>query len=494
METSSRTVLLTGATGYVGGRLLPVLTRMGLRVRGLARNPAALGHWAADPLVTVVQGDLLDEASLDLALEGVDTAFYLVHSMGGRGDLVATELEAAGNFARAARKAGVRRIIYLGGLGRDEDLSDHLASRQAVGDVLRGSGVPTIEFRASIILGSGSLSFELVRSLVERLPLMVAPRWVRRRAQPIAIEDVLNYLIAGLAAPPEVEGVFEIGGPDQVSYQDLLEEYARQRGLRRWFIPVPVLTPRLSSLWLGLVTPLYARVGRKLVDSLRHDTVVHNRRALEVFTVRPRGWREAMARALANEDREFAETRWSDARSSGGAGARPLLATGTRVVDSRTRTVALPPERVFPLIERIGGGTGWYYADWLWRVRGFLDLLVGGVGLRRGRRDPERLRTGDTVDWWRVEGIERPRLLRLAAEMRLPGRAWLQFELEPVTDSSATLLRQTAVFDPLGLAGRAYWYLLYPLHVLIFTGMLRRIARRAEVREALPTPLPQGSP
>lgn len=491
METSPGLILLTGATGYVGGRLLGVLNEAGHHVRCLARSPAALDH-VTGPRVTAVRADLTDPATLPAAFAGVGTALYLVHSMGSTGDLVRTEVRAAENFVQAAKAAGVRRIIYLGGLGADDELSPHLASRQAVGEILRGSGIPTIEFRASIIIGSGSLSFEMIRSLVERLPVMVAPRWLRRLAQPIAIEDVLAYLVEGVMLPTVATGVYEIGGAEQVTYQDLLEEYASQRGLRRFFIPVPVLTPRLSSLWLGLVTPLYARVGRKLVDSLRHDTVVHDPRAGEVFGVRPRGYREAITRALRHEDREFAETRWSDARSSGG----PLLPrgglpVGQRMVDSRSIAVSLPAERIFPVIERVGGATGWYYADTLWGVRGAIDLLVGGVGVRRGRRDPERLRKGDAVDWWRVEAIERPSLLRLAAEMRLPGRAWLQFEVTPAPGGAGSTLRQTAIFDPVGLSGRLYWYLLYPVHAMIFTGMLRRIARQAIVRAALPTAPPQ---
>ncbi len=498
MTTYENLTLLTGATGYVGGRLLSRLAERGGPVRCLARNPAALSH-RLGPGVTAVGADLLEPGTLPAALRGVHTAFYLVHSLGSTGDLVAMELEAADHFARAASAAGVRRLIYLGGLGHDDDLSPHLASRQAVGDRLRGSGIPVIEFRASIILGSGSLSFEMVRSLVERLPVMVAPRWVRHRAQPIAIEDVLDYLLEAMDLPEGAGGIYEIGGPDQVAYQDLLEEYARQRGLRRMFVPVPVLTPRLSSLWLGLVTPLYARVGRKLVESLEHDTVVRDTRALEVFRVRPRGYREAIARALVNEDREFAETRWSDSLASSGpppswGGVRKRQ----RVVDSRARQVPAAPEAVYPLIERIGGATGWYYADWLWKLRGTLDLLVGGVGVRRGRPHPERLQVGDPVDWWRVEAVRRPEVLRLAAEMRLPGRAWLQFEVTPAPGGGSTI-RQTAIFDPVGLLGLAYWYLLYPFHKLIFSGMLRRIARRAEATVASrpapgqPAPGPQSS-
>jgi uncharacterized protein YbjT (DUF2867 family) len=471
-------ILLTGASGYVGGRLLAALEASGRRVRCLARRPEHLRSRAA-PTTEVVQGDVTDPGSLGQAVAGTDTAYYLIHSMAAGPAFEEADRRAARAFGDAARQAGVRRIVYLGGLGRGDGLSPHLASRHEVGEILRRSGVPTVEFRASIIIGSGSLSFEMIRALVDTLPVMVAPRWVKMRAQPIAIEDVIAYLVAALDAPLEGGAVFEIGGADQVSYLGIMREYARQRGLGRLIIPVPVLTPWLSSLWLGLVTPLYARVGRALIDSVRHDTVVHDPRALGVFPVRPRGIREAIARALAHEDREFAQTRWCDAVSAGvippsWAGVR----FGSRLVDARTAHVRVPPARAFAPIERIGGRTGWYYGGWLWRLRGILDLLVGGAGARRGRRDPERLAPGDTVDWWRVEAVEAGRLLRLAAEMRLPGRAWLQFEV--AGDATGATITQTAIFDPVGVSGRLYWYVLYPLHHLVFSGMLRGIVRAAE--------------
>jgi hypothetical protein len=385
-------------------------------------------------------------------------------------------------FGAAARNAGVKRIIYLGGLGEaDPGLSAHLRSRHEVGERLRAHGVPVIEFRASIILGSGSLSFEMIRALVERLPVMVTPRWVQVTAQPIAIGDVLAYLRHALQLEVASHVTFEIGGPDQVSYGDLMREYARQRGLRRLMIPVPLLTPRLSSLWLGLVTPLYARVGRKLIDSLRHPTVVRDDSAQRLFAIRPIGVREAIASALRNEDSSYAETRWSDALSAAGT-PRHWGGTrfGNRLVDSRSMTVVAEPCAVFAAVERIGGATGWYYANWLWTLRGWLDLLLGGVGMRRGRRDPEHLRMGDTLDCWRVESIVAGERLRLAAEMRLPGRAWLEFEVQP--EGGKARLRQTATFDPLGLWGLAYWYAVWPLHQLVFAGMLRGLATSAEKR------------
>jgi uncharacterized protein YbjT (DUF2867 family) len=472
-------VLLTGATGYVGGRLLTLLQQRAVAVRCLVRRPDAL----VDRLTTgtlVVTGDVLNPETLPPAMEGVDTAYYFVHSMGDDRDFEAQDRIAAANFARAAAAAGVRRIVYLGGLGNpDKELSKHLRSRQETGDVLREHHPQVVEFRASIVIGSGSLSFEMIRALVERLPIMICPRWVQVKAQPIAVEDLLAYLLAARDLPDGPSQIYEIGGPDQVSYGEIMQEYARQRGLRRWMIPVPLLTPYLSSLWLGLVTPLYARVGRKLVESLRNPTLVSNNLARSVFDVSPRSADDAIARALVNEDREFSETRWSDALSSAGSGRSWGGARlGSRLVDSRTITVRVSPEAAFAPIRRIGGQTGWYYGDWLWTLRGFLDLLVGGVGVRRGRRDPERLHVGDALDFWRVEVYEPSRRLRLHAEMRLPGRAWLQFEVTP-SDGGSTI-RQTALFDPLGLFGLLYWYGIYPLHQLVFAGMLRNLAKAAE--------------
>lgn len=471
-------VLLTGATGYVGGRLLRRLEKRGQALRCLARRTEDLAARVA-PTTELIAGDVLKPQTLGPALEGVSTAYYLIHSMGSDRDFEERDRVAARNFAAAAEKAGVRRIIYLGGLAHGEDLSPHLRSRHEVGAVLRESRVPVLELRASVVLGSGSLSFEMIRALVERLPLMITPRWVDVEAQPIAIDDLLTYLVEALDAPLEASRVFEIGGADRVSYGALMREYARQRGLRRLTIRVPVLTPRLSSLWLGLVTPLYARVGRILIESIKHPSVVRDTSASEVFPIRPRGMAEAIAAALRNEDKELAESRWYDAFSSGGtepswAGVR----FGNRLVDSRSRTVGVGADEAFAPIRRIGGATGWYAYDWLWRIRGFLDLLVGGVGVRRGRPDPQFVRVGDALDFWRVEAYEAGRLLRLRAEMKLPGRAWLEFEVLK-TDGGATI-RQTAMFDPVGLFGLAYWYLIYPLHNLVFTGMLDNIARAAE--------------
>lgn len=479
MSTGNGLTCLTGGTGYIGGRLLALLEERGRRVRCLTRRPEALRH-RAGASTEVVRADVLDRGSLSAALDGVGAAYYMVHTMGSGDDFEQKDREGSANFAKAAQECGVKRIIYLGGLGDpSHQLSAHLRSRQEVGRILRGSGAQVIEFRASIVIGSGSVSFELIRALVERLPVMVCPKWVSTAAQPIAIEDVLEYLLGALDLPEGESRVFEIGGPDQVSYGDIMREYARQRGLRRRMISVPVLTPYLSSLWLGLVTPVHARTGRKLIEGLRNPTVVRDTSALEVFPIRPRGLREAIERAFASEDQQFAETRWSDAISSAGQpprwGGRRF---GSRIVDSQTTDVDVPVEAAFAPIQRIGGETGWYFGNWLWRLRGLMDLMVGGVGMRRGRREPVQLDVGDALDFWRVEEVQPPHVLRLAAEMRLPGRAWQEFEVSE--SEGGARIRQTATFDPVGLAGLAYWYALYPLHRLVFAGMLKGIARAAE--------------
>jgi uncharacterized protein YbjT (DUF2867 family) len=474
----SNLIFIAGATGYIGGRLLTVLETKGYRVRCLARQPEYLRPRIGSG-TQVVPGDVFAPETLDAALSGVDQAYYLVHSMGSGDSFEERDRIGARNFAASARRAGVRRIIYLGGLGGGDALSSHLRSRQEIGNILRESGVPVIELRASIVIGSGSLSFEMIRALVERLPVMITPRWVSVTAQPIAVRDVLDYLVSALELPMPASRIFEIGGKDRVSYRDIMAEYARQRGLRRIMISVPVITPRLSSLWLALITPIYARTGRKLVDSIRNPTIVRDPAALATFNIRPLGMSAAIAAALRNEDREFAATRWSDSLSA--AGAQPTwggVRFGNRLVDARVADVNVPSERVFAVICRLGGATGWYYANWLWQLRGWCDLLVGGVGLRRGRRHPEELRVGDALDFWRVEAIDLNRRLRLLAEMKLPGRAWLEYVLEP--HGSGTRIIQNAIFDPAGLAGLAYWYAVYPLHRILFGGMLSAVGREAE--------------
>lgn len=479
-QDSHKRILITGATGYVGGRLLKRLEqREDLSLRCLARRPEYLRARVSQN-TEVVAGDVMDKDSLLPALKGVHSAYYLIHSMGSEKDFEELDRQAAQNFGEAAEACGVQRIIYLGGLGDSSiDLSPHLRSRQEVGRILRSYDPNVIELRASIVLGSGSLSFEMIRTIVERLPVMVTPRWVSVKAQPIGISDLLDYLVASLDLPLQESRVFEIGGTDAMSYGDLMREYARQRGLRRMMIPVPVLSPRLSSLWLGLVTPLYARVGRKLIDSIQHPTVVTDESAGEAFDIEPESAREAIAAALHNEDQEIAETRWSDALSASGPQSNyGGIRFGSRLLDSRTATVDASAAEAFKPIKSIGGKTGWYYANWLWHIRGFLDLLVGGVGMRRGRRHPEKIRVGDVIDWWRVEAYEPNHLLRLLAEMKVPGRAWLEFEVTENDDG--TTIRQTAVFDPNGLWGLVYWYGVYPLHSLVFAGMLKGIVAACE--------------
>ena len=474
-------VLLTGATGYVGGRLLSALEDRGVPVRCFARRPQHLaGRVAAT--TQVLEGDVLDVASLAAAMQGVEAAYYLVHSMGSSGEFEEQDRRGARNFAQAARAAGVKRIVYLGGLGSAEgELSAHLRSRHEVGALLREGSIVVVELRASIVIGSGSLSFELVRALVERLPVMITPRWVDTLAQPIAIDDLIAYLLAARELELKESRAFEIGGADVVSYGGIMREYARQRGLRRKMIRVPVLSPRLSSLWLGLVTPLYARIGRKLVESMRHATVVTDDEAERAFTIRPVGLCAAMEHALHEEEHAFRTPRWSDALSASG----PLrewggVRFGNRLVDSRRLHVDASPAEAFAPIRCIGGSSGWYFANWLWQLRGWLDLVLGGVGMRRGRAHPEELRVGDVVDCWRVEAFEPDHRLVLSAEMLLPGRAWLEFEVTP--EGNGALLRQTASFDPVGLAGFAYWYSVWPLHQIVFEGMLRRIGARAGTR------------
>ena len=446
-------ILLTGATGYIGGRLLQRLEKRGHPVRCLVRQPERFQP--GGPSTEVVQGDCQDPDSIDRALAGIESAYYLVHSMAAGPEFADLDRRAARNFGEAARRAGVRRIVYLGGLS-DEDASGsaHLQSRAETGAILRASGVPVTEFRASIVIGAGSLSFEMISALVERLPVMVCPRWVDTLTQPIAVDDVLAYLEGALRLPPDRNRIVEIGGSEAVSYGTIMREYARLRGLRRALIPVPVLTPHLSGLWLSLVTPAQARIGRALVEGLRTSTIVRNKSA-DIY-VAPTPLAAALAAAI--ED-----------------GTRARLKT-----DSRTVTVAVPPERAFAPIRRIGGTTGWYFGDLLWRARGWLDAMTGGVGMSRGRCHADRCAVGDAIDGWTVEAFEQDRRLRLSADMRLPGRGWLEFEVVPLDGGARSLIRQTATFDPRGLLGRAYWYAILPLHELIFRGMLHRIARRAE--------------
>lgn len=472
--------LIVGASGYVGGRLAARLLERDYRVRLTSRDPRGLEERFSD--AEVVQIDLLEPGSLPAALEGIESAYYLAHSMaGGESGFVERDLEAARAFGMAARAAAVGHIIYLGGLGDpSSDLSEHLASRQEVGAELARHGVPVTEFRAAIIIGSGSASFELLRSLVERLPVMVTPRWVRTLGQPIAIRDVLDYLLEA-ADHPERAGIVEIGGPDVLSYAEMMHTYARLRGMRRWMIPVPVLTPRLSSYWCGLVTPVPSSIAKPLIEGLRNEVVVRDPGPATAFDVSPMPFEAAVQRAIERRNGPELESTWFD--SLGVPGQTDLADDDSRegmIVDRQRRRVQAPAPTTFAEIERLGGTVGWPFANILWSVRGLLDRGVGGPGMRLGRRDPSRVRVGDAVDFWRVEAVERPRLLRLRAEMKVPGRAWLQYEVTETPDGSE--VAQTAFFEPKGLSGIIYWYLLLPIHAFIFRGSIRELARRAERR------------
>ena len=493
--------LVTGATGYVGGRLVPLLLADGHRVRCLVRSGRRLRDmpWAGQ--VEIVEGDVTDPASLTGAFSGIDVAYYLVHAL-GRPDFEQVDRVGAGNVASAARSAGVRRIAYLGGPAPDglpAGASAHLRSRAEVADIFCASGVPTVVLRAAVIIGSGSASFEMLRHLTERLPVMVTPRWVRNRIQPIAIRDVLRYLVA--CADPEriplsVCRAFDIGGPDVLTYADMMRRYAAAAGLRpRMIIPLRPLTPALSALWVGLVTPVPGAVARPLVASLIHEAVCHEH-DISAYVPDPAGgltgFDEAVRLALRQVRDAQVETRWSNALGPDTAGpdtagwdaSSPLpgdthWSGGTVYTDRRERSVAAPAERLWAVIEGIGGDHGWYSFPLAWSARGMLDRLLGGVGLRRGRRDPQTLRAGEALDFWRVEELRSGELLRLRAEMRMPGHAWLEMTVTPV-GATRSRYQQRATFTPRGLAGHAYWSALRPFHAIIFAAMARNIVRSAE--------------
>ena len=479
----SRTVLVTGATGYIGGRLVPRLLREGVRVRVLVRSRTrALSRPWADR-VEIVVGDALDHHTLLEAMDGVDTAYYLIHSMSSGSGFHETDIRTARSFGRAALQAGVNNIIYLGGLGKaDSNLSRHLKSRHETGNALREAGVPVTEFRAAVIVGSGSISFEIIRHLVERLPVMVCPRWIYSRIQPIAVEDLLDYLVAALDTPESQGRTIEIGGEDVTTYRGLMLGYASARGLRRMLLPVPVLTPRLSSYWIHWMTPIPAPISRALVEGLRNEVVVTNDLARRLFpNIEPQDFVSAIGRVTQDLDEGRIDTAWSDATGAPTTPERPVCLESRHgmIVERRSRTVAAPAIDVYRVFTGIGGDRGWYFANWTWKLRGAMDRLLGGAGLRRGRRHPDELRIGDGLDFWRVEDLVPERLLRLRAEIKLPGRAWLQYEVRENPDGSSQL-EQTAAFIPRGLFGLAYWYALYPFHSWIFSGLIRAVARRAE--------------
>jgi uncharacterized protein YbjT (DUF2867 family) len=473
-------VLVTGATGYVGGRLVPRLLEEGHDVRCLVRTPGKLAQVSWRERVEVVQGSV--GGPLAEAMAEVDVALYLVHGIGEGADWVAKEARDAANFRAAAEAAGVERIIYLGGMGRDDEaLSPHLASRHAVGRALADGPIPVAELRAAVIIGSGSASFEMLRYLVEVLPVMITPKWVKTRSQPIAISDVLTYLSRAINAPTPLAGVFEIGGPDVVSYAQMMEIYAEEAGLaRRRLIPVPVLTPRLSSHWVGLVTPVPASLARPLVDSLVNEVIVRDARTREVLGPPERTLREAIRLALGRTREGEVPTAFTaaDLQPFRPYETDAAWAGGTELVDERVAETTASLERTFAAVAALGGSTGWHAGEWLWRLRGYVDLVWGGPGLRRGRRHPTDLAVGDYVDFWRVDELDAPRRLRLHAEMVLPGEAWLEWTLEPT--ERGTRVTQRARFKPRGLWGRAYWYAVSPFHGFVFPGLLRGVVRDAQ--------------
>jgi uncharacterized protein YbjT (DUF2867 family) len=481
--------LVTGATGYIGGRLVPELLAEGHSVRCLARTPRKLRDQPWAEQVETVTGDVTDAVSVGAAMRGIDVAYYLVHALAGGAGFEQTDRTAAQIFGAAALAAGVRRIVYLGGLTPDDvpvaELSPHLRSRAEVGGILLDSGVPTTALRAAVIIGSGSASFEMLRYLTERLPVMVTPSWVSTRIQPIAVRDVLRCLVAGARMPEDVNRVFDIGGPDILTYRGMMRRYARVAGLpRRLILPVPMLTPRLSSHWIGLVTPVPRSIARPLAESLRYEVVCREHdiaRYVPDLPGRPLTFDRALALALRRVREAKVTTRWSSAAVPGVPSdplpTDPDWAGGSLYTDVRERDVDASPAALWRVIEGIGGDHGWYSFPLAWALRGWLDRLAGGVGLRRGRRDAERLRAGDSLDFWRVEEIEPGRLLRLRAEMRLPGLAWLEMYAEE--EGGRTHYRQRALFHPRGLLGHAYWWSVSPFHAVVFGGMARNIARAA---------------
>jgi uncharacterized protein YbjT (DUF2867 family) len=476
-------VLVTGATGYVGGRLVPALLKSGYRVRVLVRDAERLKGRSWLDQVEVSVGDVLEPETMAGAMKDVQVAYYLIHSMMDSSEFHQRDIIAARNFGRLAKQSKVERIIYLGGLGEpDSNLSQHLRSRQQTGDVLRHSGVPVTEFRAAIIVGSGSISFEMIRYLTERLPVMICPQWVYTKVQPISMRNVLEYLVDVLETPESTGKIIEIGGEDILTYGDMMQQYAQVRGLNRWLIPVPVLTPRLSSHWVHWITPIPSEIAQPLVEGLRSEVIVRDDQAMQLFPqIKPMSYRRAVKRALERLEAGRIESMWSDSLSSSQGDIASVVLTNREgmILERRQKLIESCPEDVFRAFTSLGGDEGWLYMDWAWQLRGIIDRLIGGVGLRRGRRDPVEVRVGDALDFWRVEAIESSSLMRLRAEMKVPGDAWLQFEIGP-QDTQKSLLVQTAYFAPKGLAGFLYWYLLYPIHSLVFSGLINMLAERAK--------------
>ncbi|HEX2133929.1 MAG TPA: SDR family oxidoreductase [Actinophytocola sp.] len=473
-----------GATGYIGGRLVPALLDAGHQVRAVARTPGKFDDAPWRDRVEVVRGDVTNAGSVAAAIDGQDVAYYLVHSLHQQ-DFVDVDRAAAHVVANAAAASGLQRIVYLGGIAPDGELSAHLASRTEVGEILLGSGVPTAVLNAAIVIGSGSASFEMLRHLTERLPAMVTPRWVHNRVQPIAVRDVLHYLVHAADLPAGVSRAFDIGGPDVLTYLEMMRRYAVVAGLpRRFVLPVPVLSPWLSAQWVNLVTPVPRGIAVPLIESLVHEVVCREHDIAEYVPDPPATHVEqAIELALARIRDADVPTRWSDASvPSDPLPTDPDWSGGSVYLDVRELRTTANPDALWQVIEAIGGEHGWYSFPLAWSVRGWIDRLAGGAGLRRGRRDPRRLREGEALDWWRVEVLDRPRLLRLRAEMRVPGRAWLELCAAPSPDGGA-VYRQRAVFEPHGLAGHLYWKSIAPFHDVVFGGMARNITGTAERQE-----------
>ncbi len=491
--SDSQLCLVTGPTGYIGGRLVPALLAAGKRVRVFARHPERMRDAPWFDEVEVVAGNAHDPIAVDHAMRGVDVAYFLLHSLQVKGDFAKSERGMATLFGECAQRNGVQRIVYLGGLvppGDVSELSEHLRSRAEVGQILRDSGVPTAELRAAVILGSGSASFEMLRYLTERLPAMVTPKWVHNRIQPIAIRDVLRYLVCAADLPADVNRSFDIGGPNVLTYSEMMQQYARIAGLRkRVIVPVPVLTPNLSSHWVGVITPVPASNARPLVESLRHEVVCTEHDIKQYVPDPPEGLLTldtAIELALKRVRDAQVTTRWSSV-SVPGAPAEPLPSDpdwsgGSLYTDTREKEVPVPAAAVWSVVEGIGGRNGWYSFPLAWELRGWMDRAVGGVGLRRGRRDPNHLMVGEAVDFWRVEELVPEHLLRLRAEMKLPGLAWLEFTVEQDGQGRA-VLGQRATFYPRGLAGHAYWYAVMPFHGVVFGSMIRNISAAAVRRQ-----------
>lgn len=476
-------ILVTGATGYIGGRLVPRLLDAGYRVRILVRDKARIQGRPWRERVEIAEGNVYDPESLRMAMEGVDVAFYLVRSHGEDEEVNGENAFGARNFGAAAGVAGIQRIIYLGALGDPtRKHADLVRSQQKIGEALRESRIPVTEFQATLVVGSGSLAFEMIRYLVERVPVMICPSWVKTRVQPISIRNVLEYLEQSLVTPESAGKILQIGGSHVMTFEEMLKKYAKVRGLRRGLITLPVVTPRLSSYWVHMITPVPAPIALPLINGFRNDAIVGNDSARRIFPdIRLLNYEMAVRLSLAHLRSGEVETTWNDALVTSQRGSRPVVLTTHEgmLLEQRRQEVDAPPSDVFRAFTRLGGDRGWAYMDWAWRARGRMDRLIGGVGMRRGRRDPNLLRVGDALDFWRVEAVEEDHLLRLRAEMKVPGDAWLQFEAAPSKDSK-TWLTQTAYFASKGLTGLLYWYVLYPIHGMIFSGLIRELSREAE--------------